>query len=76
MPRPSGMLHTPARANFSGEAPLTWLPAMWTQPDVDRMRPLITLRVVVLPPPLGPSNANTVAGGTTRLTPCTTSMRP
>jgi hypothetical protein len=70
------MLHTPARASASGAAPLTWEPAMWTHPSVGTMRPLITLSVVVLPPPFGPSRAKTVPGGTVKLIPCTTSMRP
>src|SRR3954471_4515059 len=49
---------------------------MWRHPDVGRGRPAATLSVVVLPAPFGPSSANTVARGTAKLTPCTTSMRP
>ena len=41
-----------------------------------RWRPSTTLRVVVLPAPLGPSRANTLPAGTRNVTPCSTSMRP
>ena len=63
MPRPSGMLHTPARASRAVDAPLTCTPPMWTQPAVGVSRPLTTIRVVVLPAPLGPSRAKTRSRG-------------
>ena len=49
---------------------------MCTQPDVAGSWPLTTFSVVVLPPPFGPSSATTLPFGTTRSTPCSTSMRP
>src|SRR3954469_9334554 len=49
---------------------------MCTQPPVAPSKPPMTLSVVVLPPPFGPSNATTLPAGTTRSTPCRTSMRP
>ena len=76
MPRPSGMLHTPARASLWGLAPLTWVPAMWTHPAVGASRPLTTFSVVDFPAPFGPSRANTVPGETVSETPWSTSIRP
>ena len=76
MPRPSGMRQTPALASASGAAPLTCVPATWTQPRVGRILPEQICSVVDLPAPLGPSSAKTDPTGTARVTPCSTSIRP
>src|SRR5206468_803923 len=57
-------------------APFTCSPATCTHPPVAGRRPSITFSVVVLPAPFGPRSANTVPAGTTRFTPCSTSIRP
>jgi len=41
---------------------------------VGRIRPHATFSVVVLPAPLGPSNATTAPAGTSTSTPCSTSI--
>ena len=76
MPRPSGMVHTPRLALASGAVPLMWTPATCTQPSLGSSVPLINRRRVVFPAPLGPMSANTLASGTRRSTPWTTSMVP
>ena len=76
MPLPSGMVHTPSRALASGGVPFTCTPAMCTQPRVGSRVPLTRRSSVVLPAPLGPMRAKTLASGTTRSTPWTTSIDP
>ena len=76
MPRPSGIVHTPARASESGAAPVTSRPAIETAPAVGRIWPAMTPSVVLLPAPFGPSSPTTVPRGTTRSIPCSTWMRP
>ena len=49
MPRPSGIVQTPARARASGSAPLMCFPMTWTHPWVGRCWLAATRRVVVLP---------------------------
>ena len=44
----------PNRLIWCGLSPLTWSPAKRTSPVVGRNTPVITLKAVVLPAPLGP----------------------
>ena len=76
MPRPSGMVHSPARDSASGRMPLTWRPSTWKQPFVGTICPLATLSVVDFPAPLGPSRASTSPVETARSMPCSTSIWP
>ena len=76
MPRPSGSVHSPARASSSGRIPLTCRPSTWKHPDVGASCPLATFSVVDLPAPLGPSRASTPPSCTARSMPCRTSICP
>ena len=62
MPRPSGNVHSPARANLSGRMPLTWRPITWKQPFVGWICPLATLSVVDFPRSAGPEQRQDLAG--------------
>ena len=76
MPRPSGIVHSPARASLSEDHPLTLSPRNRTSPLTGDSWPLATFSVVLLPAPFGPSSAYTCPGGMAKLTPCSTSIVP
>ena len=76
MPRPSGIVQSPARARAFAEAPVASRPAIINCPADGRNIPLATLISVLFPAPLGPSKATTSPRPTVRFTPCSTSIDP
>jgi hypothetical protein len=66
----------PARVTRSGRLAVMSLPAKLTRPVVGRYRPVMQLKNVVLPAPLGPMSETIPRSGTEKLTSLTATRPP
>jgi hypothetical protein len=76
MPRPSGRWQMPRRLYRCGASPVTSSPSKAMRPERGRTKPVAVRSSVVLPAPLGPSNAMTSPSPTVKSTPRSTVVSP